>query len=233
MVACIVQPPTIVVVLVAAVVLWTPANAAQRRYSVLTGSPAVRLMACFRAIVGLRTQAYSQTIQHARNGGYHTCPEARHNRDMRRAHRSTSFRRRARTPRRLPYKPRRSLLSRGEAAFYFALRVAVRGRFLIAFKVRLADLITCTEQAWEAGFGHMIARQHLDFVLCDWSSTDIVMAIELDDRSHNRRHRRTRDKFLNEALSSAGVPLVRFQAAAKYDATEIAKVLDAAVPCSA
>ena len=150
---------------------------------------------------------------------------------MRRAKRSTSFRRRPRTPRHLPYKPRQSLLSRGEAAFYFALRAAVRGRYLIAFKVRLADLITCGDQAWEAGFGHMIARQHLDFVLCDWSSTDIVMAIELDDRSHRQQRRKSRDTFLNEALSSAGVSLVRVRAAAKYDVTDIARIIDSAIAC--
>ncbi|MBX9792580.1 MAG: DUF2726 domain-containing protein [Pirellulales bacterium] len=149
---------------------------------------------------------------------------------MRRAKRLTSFRRKATTPRHLPYRPRRSLLSRGEAAFHRALCRAIRGRFLIAFKVRLADLITCTEQAWKEGFGHMIARQHLDFVLCDWSSTDIVMAIELDDRSHRRLRRKSRDSFLNEALSSAGVPLVRFKAAARYDAAEIARVIELALP---
>lgn len=145
---------------------------------------------------------------------------------MRRANRSSSFRRRTRTPRSLPYKPRRSLLSRGEAAFYFALRVAVRGRYLIAFKVRLADLITCGDSAWEAGFGHMIARQHLDFVLCDHSSTDILLAIELDDRSHQLARRKRRDAFLNEALSSARIPLLRIQAAARYDASSINQAIE-------
>jgi hypothetical protein len=151
---------------------------------------------------------------------------------MRRANRSTSFRRRATAPRRLPYKPRRTLLSRGEAAFYFALRAAVRGRYLIAFKVRLADLITCGDQAWEAGFGHLIARQHLDFVLCDYGSTDILLAIELDDRSHELTRRKNRDAFLNGALSAAGIPLVRFRASARYDPFTIANAIDQALTSS-
>jgi hypothetical protein len=121
------------------------------------------------------------------------------------------------------------LLSRGEAAFFFALKAAVRGRFLIALKVRLADLITCGESAWNDGFGHMIARHHLDFVLCDHRSTEIRLAIELDDRSHDRASRRKRDDFVNQALAAAGVPLLRIQAAARYDSHSISEVIDKAV----
>lgn len=129
----------------------------------------------------------------------------------------------------MPYKPRQTLLSRGEAAFYFALRAAVRGRYLIAFKVRLADLITCGDAAWEAGFGHMIARQHLDFILCDHGSTDILLAIELDDRSHELARRKRRDLFLNEALFVAGIPLLRFRASSRYDIDVLANAIDTAL----
>lgn len=142
--------------------------------------------------------------------------------------RSSRRRRTRKSPRhhqRLPYQTRRLLLSRGEAAFYRALRVAVRGQYLIAFKVRLADLITCEKRAWNDGFGHLIARQHLDFVLCDWKTTEILLAIELDDRSHELARRRQRDNFLNEALAAAGIPLVRFRAASRYDANTVAAVL--------
>lgn len=135
--------------------------------------------------------------------------------------------------RRLPYEPRRLLLSRGESVFYRVLRAAVRGQYLIAFKVRLADLITCGDRAWEDGFGHLIARQHLDFVLCDWRTTEILLAIELDDRSHELARRRARDGFVNEALAAAGIPLVRFRAASRYDSSEMAAALLAAMPTAA
>jgi hypothetical protein len=138
-------------------------------------------------------------------------------------------RKRRKVTRNLPYKSRRALLSRGEAAFYFALRAAIRGRFLIAFKVRLADLITCAKGAWEAGFGHLIARQHLDFVLCDARSTEVVLAIELDDRSHALRRRKDRDDFVNKALAAAGISLVRIRAAARYDTTAIGAAIENAL----
>jgi hypothetical protein len=129
----------------------------------------------------------------------------------------------------LPYESRRALLSRGEAAFYFALRAAIRGRYLIAFKVRLADLITCGQPAWKDGFGHLIARQHLDFVLCDPSSTEFLLAIELDDKSHALHRRKQRDTFVNKALAAAGITLIRFRAAARYDSTAISSAIENAL----
>ena len=104
----------------------------------------------------------------------------------------------------LPYRRRDVLLSRGEAAFFRALLQAASSHYVIAFKVRAADLITCSESAWDDGFGHMVAKHHLDFVLCDRRSIKIVAAIELDDRSHDSPHRQQRDEFLDRAFAAAG-----------------------------
>jgi hypothetical protein len=141
--------------------------------------------------------------------------------------RRRTYRRNKRPPtERLPYKSRGKLLSRGEMAFYVALRRAVAARYLIAFKVRAADLLACSDESWESGFGHMIARHHLDFVLCDLLSTTIVAAIELDDKSHILHRRQRRDAFLNEAFDAARIPLIRFRAKARYDIKTIDETLD-------
>jgi hypothetical protein len=116
----------------------------------------------------------------------------------------------------LPYRMRGPLLSRGELAFFRVLRAALGGRFLIAIKVRVADLLDCPREAWEEGFGYMVARHHVDIVLCDHATTAVVAAIELDDRSHDRPARQNRDEFLDAAFAAAKVPLIRFTAAARY-----------------
>lgn len=137
-------------------------------------------------------------------------------------------RRRLRRPKRrsrLPYGSRGVLLSRGERAFYRALFAAVGDQFLIAFKVRAADLLSCSDQAWEQGFGHMVARHHLDFVLCDPESTEILAAVELDDKSHELPKRKRRDDFLNQAFLDAQIPLIRFKAAARYEWWVIAETI--------
>ncbi len=129
---------------------------------------------------------------------------------------TSRFKRRNPPRTKLPYRVRGPLLSRGEQAFFWALRAAVGTRYLIAFKVRVADLLDCSAAAWEAGHGHRIARHHVDWVLCDPDSTLPLAAIELDDRSHDLPARRRRDQFLDAAFGAAGLPLIRFRAQARY-----------------
>jgi len=125
----------------------------------------------------------------------------------------------------LPYRRRRSLLSRGEKAFYDVLRVAVAERFGIAIKPRLADVLLCPRTRWHSAAGARVKPRHVDFVLYDHESTAPVLALELDDATHEAPDRRERDAFVDEALLVAGVVLVRVQAAAKYDARELGRVL--------
>lgn len=154
-----------------------------------------------------------------------------HNQDMQqRRFRSHGVRRVVRPPReKLPYRRRGPLLSPGEAAFYRVLRLAVGRQFHVAFKPRLADLLTCAEAAWANGFGHMIARHHVDFALCDYRTTEVLVAIELDDKSHNAQKRVRRDAFLESACCAAGLPLVRIRAATWYNAPEISLAIAAAL----
>lgn len=126
----------------------------------------------------------------------------------------------------LPFVSREVLLSRGERAFYRALTYALRGRYLIAVKVRAADILSCSERHWNEGYGHMIARHHVDFTLCERTTTKILLAIELDDKSHDQKPRQKRDRFLNLAFEAADVSLVRFKARSRYDANLIREVID-------
>jgi hypothetical protein len=123
--------------------------------------------------------------------------------------------------RRRAYRSRCTLLSRGEAAFHAPLQQAVAGRYFIMCKVRLADVVTCSERNWRRGMGGAISQKHLDFVLCDRQTTRILLAIELDDRSHERADRRKRDAFVNQVMHDAGVPLLRFKAASEYSVESI------------
>jgi hypothetical protein len=115
------------------------------------------------------------------------------------------------------YRSRHYLLTRGELAFFRALKKALGDRWLLFAKVRLADVVTCSDSLWDQGPGRRIAQKHLDFVVCHPGSLRIVAAIELDDRSHARLERRQRDTFLNRLFRSAGIPLLRYPARAVYD----------------
>jgi hypothetical protein len=126
----------------------------------------------------------------------------------------------------LPYFSREYLLSRGEMAFYRVLVRALPPGLVVCPKVRLADLINCSGEAWRQGYGGRIAGKHVDFVLADAATLGIRAVVELDDRSHARADRRDRDAFVDRALDAAGIPILRVPAAAQYDARALAARLE-------
>lgn len=115
----------------------------------------------------------------------------------------------------VPYVSRQMLLSQGEQCFYHALRIAVGHHLNISMKVRLADVVTCSEDDWQL-HGVKIAQKHLDFVLCDPHTSEILVAVELDDKSHNQASRQERDQFVDEVLWSCGVVLLHIRASSQY-----------------
>lgn len=129
----------------------------------------------------------------------------------------------------LPYSGRSSLLTRGELAFYQVLFDAIGGRWGISLKTRLADVVRCPASLWKTPHGRRVSQKHLDFVLYDINTARIIATIELDDRSHERPERVTRDAFVNRALLEAGVVLIRFRAAASYRADLIRGQLQDAI----
>lgn len=125
----------------------------------------------------------------------------------------------------LPYFSRETLLSEGELAFYDVLRRSIPDGVAISMKVRLADVIDCSPAARQQGYFAKVSQKHLDFVLYDVVSTRILAGVELDDRSHQRPDRIRRDQFLEEAMSTAGIPLLRIPAAASYDARKLRELV--------
>ncbi len=122
----------------------------------------------------------------------------------------------------LPYEPRPSLLTNTELAFYRSLQEAVDGQWMIATMVRMADLIrvrkdTPKSQTWR----NRIHAKHIDFLLCDHGTMQAKLAVELDDASHQRPDRARRDKFVNAALQSAGIPLLRIDVQKDYDTDDL------------
>lgn len=125
-------------------------------------------------------------------------------------------------PRQVRFHPRQYLLSRNEVAFLRVLVLLVGHRYLISCKVRLADIINCSDADWKRGHANRIAQKHVDFVVSCARSSRIVAAIELDDLSHQRPDRRERDQFVNRLFSQMRVRLIRVPARWEYDRDGIA-----------
>ena len=136
-------------------------------------------------------------------------------------------RKRWRSPRRQPkpvrYQPRPYLLTKNEAAFFRVLNAVVAECYRVSCKVRLADLVTCSDRDWNRGQANRISQKHIDFVVYCVESSRIVAAIELDDASHELPNRRTRDAFVNRLFRQIGVRLIRVPARWQYDNETIAE----------
>lgn len=129
----------------------------------------------------------------------------------------------------LPYSARPTLLTPAELNFYTALRQATASDYALFAKVRLADLIEVQRglprPAYYRAF-NWVAAKHVDFVLCDPATSKLFCAIELDDASHARPDRQRRDRFLDDALTAAGLPLLRIRAQRSYSVAGLRQQLD-------
>ncbi len=124
----------------------------------------------------------------------------------------------------IPYRKKPTLLSPAERSFYGALQRVAGEAYRVQVKVRLADLIQpasgLSRSDWRRAFNR-IAQKHVDFVLVKPSTFEVVCAIELDDASHAQEERKRRGGFVEEALRSAGLPLIRVPAKSGYTLQEV------------
>lgn len=120
-----------------------------------------------------------------------------------------------------PYKVRDDFLSPAEASFYHVLNSIVSKRLIVMCKVRLADIFFVSKPNVNLSYFNRIAQRHVDFLICRPDTMKPVVAIELDDISHNSPSRRQRDEFLDAVFKAAGFPLIHMPLHQQYSAQEI------------
>lgn len=120
------------------------------------------------------------------------------------------------------YEAKGRLITAAELRFFRTLDQATGTQLRIYCMVRIADLLKVrygiqNRQSWQ----NKINCKHIDFVLCDPDTLEVLVAIELDDPSHNRPDRIKRDDFVNQAFKDAAIPLLRIPTADHYDVTTL------------
>jgi hypothetical protein len=129
-----------------------------------------------------------------------------------------------------PYERRGVLLGPAEINFLRTLHLAAREDWIVFSMVRLADVIkvrakTRKSHTWNS----RIQNKHIDFVLCDYETLEVKLAIELDHSAAQRPERRARDRFVSMALTAANVPLLRVKVQDKYETAALRKDLEDAL----
>ena len=98
----------------------------------------------------------------------------------------------------LPYELNETILTERERAFYRILKpIADKLELQICPKVRVADIVSIKKgtKDWQKWF-NKIRSKHVDFLLCDYDM-NIVLMIELDDRSHESERAKKNDALKN------------------------------------
>ena len=120
------------------------------------------------------------------------------------------------------YKRKKFFMSAPEHEFFDLLYRAVGDKYRIFAQVHLPTLVDhkIPGQDWRGAFRH-IDEKSVDFVLCDKSYIAPLLAIELDDSTHEREDRQERDSVVENILSHAGLPLLRIRKGSGYDITRL------------
>lgn len=105
------------------------------------------------------------------------------------------------------------LLTPTEAIAFRQLHQRIKGHGYICPKVRIADLISVDAKGDRSAFRsafQKISQKHVDFAVMTLSG-EILFAVEIDDKSHERNDRKARDLFVDAVFAEAGIALVRIK----------------------
>jgi hypothetical protein len=130
----------------------------------------------------------------------------------------------------LPYRLRDNFLSPAELSFYRVFESVVDNRLKICAKVRLADIFYVVQPNKNFSFFNRISQRHVDFLLCQPETMKPILALELDDASHNRSDRQERDKFIDRAFKTARLPLIHIPTQRSYSTRALAERLSRYIP---
>ena len=121
-----------------------------------------------------------------------------------------------------PYRVRDDFLSAAELSFYHVLTTVLDGRGIICIKVGLADIFFVTRPHENLSARNRIAQKHVDFLVCDLRTLKPLFGLELDDASHARSDRKTRDEFVDRTFQVAQLPLLHVAAQHSYNLQDLA-----------
>lgn len=125
------------------------------------------------------------------------------------------------------YSRKEFLISRAEHEFFDILVEVLGDQYYVFTQVHLPTILDHkirNGQKWNGAFSHINGKS-VDFVICDKVYIKPLLAIELDDRSHEREDRIERDSIVEQMLKDANMPLLRFPNNGSFNKEEIKKLI--------
>ena len=108
------------------------------------------------------------------------------------------------------YTKKSCAMTPSELSFYKTLHEAVNGCVIIP-QAHISMFLDhrVKGQNWKAAFSRINGKS-VDFLICTNDMKPLI-AIELDDSTHDQPDRKNRDEFVNSIIMSANMPLLRFK----------------------
>ena len=108
------------------------------------------------------------------------------------------------------YTKKSCAMTPSELSFYKTLHEAVNGCVIIP-QAHISMFLDhrVKGQNWKAAFSRINGKS-VDFLICTNDMKPLI-AIELDDSTHDQPDRKNRDEFVNSIIVSANMPLLRFK----------------------
>lgn len=111
-----------------------------------------------------------------------------------------------------------------ERKLYYTIREALKHEnVIILAQVNMTGFIQCDRKNWKAF--NRICRKSIDFLICDREAAPLV-AIELQDKTHDKPDRKKSDQTKAEVLETAHMPLVLFWTTSFPDVATVRKTLE-------
>lgn len=128
------------------------------------------------------------------------------------------------------YHRKNKFITDAEREFFTVLVEAVKDQYFVFPQVHLPSIVDehIKGQNWRGAFRH-IDEKSVDFVLCSKEYLNPILAIELDDHSHDRDERKARDIEVERILKEAELPLLRITCQDEYSVEEIRKQVEVAL----
>lgn len=125
------------------------------------------------------------------------------------------------------YKIKEYVMSKPEQACFNVFKEIIGEKYYIFPQIHLPTFLDhkIVGQNWFGAFRH-IDEKSVDFVLADKQTFLPVLAVELDEKSHEQPIRQDRDKEVERILDDAKMPLLRIRNEDLRDKKELLKKIE-------
>jgi len=123
----------------------------------------------------------------------------------------------------LPYKKRDDFLSKSEKMFYDTLNIYYADKITVCPKVAVKEIVFVGKGTGKEymKYFNWIAKKHVDFVLCNPLTMNVICAVELDDSSHAKPDRQKRDTFMDKVFEVSQIPLIHVPLKSGYSKQDL------------